>query len=648
MSSSHDGDRAPSPSPRPAPTAPAASTVRRGTLTIPAAGLGAEGLPILGLGHENALSSADRELLGEQPGRRLADRPVSVLPYCYQSSYDRVVTDREFDVVELTNEHLRATFLPELGGRLWSLVDLESGRDLLFQPDAIWFGNLALRDAWFAGGIEWNLGITGHWGLTCSPVGAGIVDVEGQQILRMWAYERLSGLVWRLEAWLPSGSRHLFTSARLVNHHDHDVPLYWWSNAAVPLASGARVLAPASSAFHNDYEGNLVRVGIPEAGHDVDASRPLDAPRAADYFYDTAGPDGEPVPTPWVAVLDDEGPGTLLSSTSELPGKKQFVWGNTRGGHRWQTWLSGEGRYLELQSGYARTQREHIALAPGERVSWVEAFGPVTGPPPEDYDAACSVVAAQVPQLGLERARAVFDAAADVAPEVLRQADGWGRVEVEAGHLPADPAVPFDAELTPDQSAWVAVAKGEALRPELAGTPQVGPEWEAHIRDAGAGWVRDLMLGYCAWSAGDQRRAVELWQASVAAEPNAMALHCLAASTEDGWDSFDLAERAHEAAPDDDNLLIDYLFRAQTVPTLVLRVIDRLTPERQALPRVQLALARALVSEGRLVTAKAVIDDLVLPNLREASHELDDLWRDYTQAAGTLDPLPLHLDFRMH
>lgn len=647
MSTKSDASR-PSSEPLSAPEAPAPVTVTRRRIIIPSAGIGPEGLPLLHLQHESSITDGDRELLGEQPGRRMVDRPGCMLPYRAQDRYDRVVRDREFDAVELSNEHLRAVFLPELGGRLWNLVDLASGRDLLFQPDAIRFGNLALRDAWFAGGIEWNLGITGHWGLTAAPVGAGLVEVDGQQVLRMWAFERLTGLVWRLEAWLPAGSRHLYTSARIANHHSYAVPFYWWSNAAVPLVDGARVLTEATSSFHNDYEGRLIRVGHPDTGRDVDSSSPLQAPRAADYFFDTTQPDGEPARTPWVAIRDDHGPGTVLASTSELRGKKQFVWGNTRGGHRWQKWLNGEGHYLELQSGYARTQKEHLALEPGQQVSWVEAFGPVTGERPGDYAEEVRAAAAQLPERGLERAREVFDAAAHVVPQVWQQADGWGRVEVEAGHLPADPAVPFDAELDPVQDAWVAVARGEEPDPLLAGDPMVGPEWRPHVERASDGWLRQLLLGHCAWSDGEQDRAVEHWRASVAAEPRADALHCLASVSEDGWDSFDHAERAFEARPEDDNLLVDYLSRARTVPAVVLRVIDRLPPEQQQLPRVQLALANALVAEGRLVTARAVIDDLELPNLRETSTELEELWQNYAAASGTSDPLPEHLDFGMY
>ncbi|WP_344841667.1 DUF5107 domain-containing protein [Nonomuraea dietziae] len=54
--------------------------------------------------------------------------------------------------------------MPGLGGRLWSLVELSTGRELLHRNPVIQPANLALRDAWFAGGVEWNLGTTGPTG----------------------------------------------------------------------------------------------------------------------------------------------------------------------------------------------------------------------------------------------------------------------------------------------------------------------------------------------------------------------------------------------------------------------------------------------------------------------------------------------------
>lgn len=620
--------------------------IRQIQVSVPMADLGTEGLPVLRVQQPPDLSVSDRILLGEQHGRPLAQRPASALPYRHQNHYGRDLATRTLPAVELSNERLRAVFLPTLGGRLWSLEDLQSGRELLFQPDAIQFGNLALRDAWFSGGIEWNLGMTGHWGLTCAPVSAGIVDVDGQQVLRMWAWERLTRMVWRMDAWLPEDSPFLFTSPRISNAGEAPVPFYWWSNAAVAMEQGSRVLAPARTAVFNNYAGVLERVPYPDH---PDRSLAADAPQAVDYFFDTMHPAGEPHPAPWVAGCGADGGGTLLASSADLRGKKLFVWGNTRGGGKWQQWMNGSGRYFELQSGWARTQKEHIILDAGGTATWVEAFGPVRTDPQNTFDEAVEDITSQVPVDEMATARDFLNRAAPLVPQVLHQGDGWGRLEVEAGFLAADDSTPFlGAPLDDAQQAWLDVARGGVIGDDLARTPQTGEDWERVVLRSAPGSQRHLMLGYLAWSRGEREATEEHWRAAVAAdEHNAMALHALATCCEDGWDAFDFAERAHEADPDDDDLLVDYLSRALTVPSLVSSVVERLPAVRRGLPRVRLAEARALVAEGHLAEAGDIIATLVLPNLREVSNELADLWTEYSEARGVSQPLPEHLDFAM-
>src|SRR4051812_42135148 len=83
----------------------------------------------------------------------------SMLPYRVQDQYDRQKTKRPFQAAVLENEHLKATFMLELGGRLWSLLDKRTGRDLLHVNPVFQPANLAVRDAWFSGGVEWNISI---------------------------------------------------------------------------------------------------------------------------------------------------------------------------------------------------------------------------------------------------------------------------------------------------------------------------------------------------------------------------------------------------------------------------------------------------------------------------------------------------------
>jgi hypothetical protein len=53
------------------------------------------------------------------------------LPYTLQDDYDGPEETLTFQSVVLENEYLKAVFLPELGGRLWSLYDKVEKRDVI-------------------------------------------------------------------------------------------------------------------------------------------------------------------------------------------------------------------------------------------------------------------------------------------------------------------------------------------------------------------------------------------------------------------------------------------------------------------------------------------------------------------------------------
>lgn len=74
-------------------------------------------------------------------------------PYRDYTCYTRECGIHPVKTAVLENEFLRAVFLPEFGGRLWRLTDLKAGRELLYTNDVIRPSNLALRDAWFSGGV---------------------------------------------------------------------------------------------------------------------------------------------------------------------------------------------------------------------------------------------------------------------------------------------------------------------------------------------------------------------------------------------------------------------------------------------------------------------------------------------------------------
>src|ERR1035437_7580947 len=102
-----------------------------------------------------SLPSGKKELAGWKTGQR-------TLPYRMQDRYSRKKEPRAFTSAVLENDILRAVFLPELGGRLVSLIHKPLQRELLARNPVFQPANLALRNAWFSGGVEWNIGHYGH------------------------------------------------------------------------------------------------------------------------------------------------------------------------------------------------------------------------------------------------------------------------------------------------------------------------------------------------------------------------------------------------------------------------------------------------------------------------------------------------------
>src|SRR5918999_273747 len=300
----------------------------------------------------------------------------SVLPYLLEDDYSRELAPQETRVATLENDYLKAVVLLNLGGRLWSLRDKVGRRELLYTSERIQLGNLGLRNAWFPGGVEWNLGTTGHTALTCSPVHAAALELPGGAPgLRISEWERMRDLVYQVDFRLGPRSGQLVVDIEVTNPNAHAVPVYWWSNIAVASSPGSRVVVPSRTAFEFTYGRRLRRVPVPGAGA-ADLTYPHEATRTADHFFEL-----DPERLPWIAAVDRTGVGLLQVSGRRLRGRKLFTWGTGPGGRRWQEFLTGSAHaYFEVQAGLARTQLEHLRLEPGERWSWSEVYGPVAVP----------------------------------------------------------------------------------------------------------------------------------------------------------------------------------------------------------------------------------------------------------------------------
>lgn len=651
-----------------------ATTVRRAVLTLPAAATGPENpLPALRpLDEMHVIDERDRAGLPRDMARQLGHAPLAtVLPVRTLDGYGRERTPTDLDAIVIENDRLRATVLPGLGGRIHSLVHKPTGRDLVYANPVLQPADFALNGAWFSGGIEWNIGATGHTTLSCAPVHAAVVPApDGGVMVRLWEWERLRDLPFQVDLWLPGDSDFLHVGVRIRNPHEHPAPVYWWSNIAVPEGEHTRVLAPADEAWHFGYERTLNRVPMPETGG-VDRTYPLRSDYPADYFYEV--PDGA---RRWIASLDGDGHGLVQTSTDLLRGRKLFLWGSGPGGRRWQEWLTEPGTpgYAEIQAGLARTQLEHVPLEPGGEFSWLESYGPLSADPAtvhgDDWAAARAEteqrLAAVLPRADVDAAYEAWRRRADTEPaEILATGSGWGALEVRrAGHkLPGTPFA--ETTLGEQQAPWLELLEQGAFPEPDDATPPgpslVSPHWRDMLETASAEPLTEYHLGIAQWHADDRAQAVRSWERGLAAARSRWPLlRCLAVAAQEGGQDDRAADHYTEAfddlcaqRPDDGEAwtaataalgreAIEALLTAGR--TAEARTVwAGLFPEIRDRGRFRLLEARLLLAEGDRAAARAPFDQgFEVADLREGAEILEEVWEQLTD-----EPLPDRYNYRM-
>lgn len=623
------------------------------------------------------------------------------MPYLLQDGYDRKKKPRAWNAAVLENEYIRGTFLPELGGRLWSLVDKTTGRELLHVNPVFQPCNLALRNAWISGGVEWNVGIIGHTPFTVDPLFTEELQLEdGTPVLRMFEYERVRGLVYRVEAMLPDDSRHLYVRVRIDNTTDKDTAVYWWSNMAVDEREDVRVLVPADKSYRWGYGGKLSKVPIPymtvqanqlkgranETGtFHWDISRTTQLPQAMDFFFDLPKTQRR-----WISAVGGDGYGFVQTSTDVLQGRKLFVWGMGAGGRNWQSFLAQPGcAYLEIQAGLAHTQLEHLPMKGGEMISWMEAYGPIQAKAEivqgEDWNAATRALdqaledicpRARVEEMH-QKAKKELDGKVGSSKSL---GAGWALVQKELlGSEFKDGGLHFPAgSIGKREEPWLKlINEGYLPCPDVREEPgsyQIGEEWEKlqeeAIKQGGScHWYGYYQYGVTLAYAGKMKEAEEAFDKSIQLEENPWALRCKAVIRGfdgDNEEAAALLVKAVNMVPER-NLAKEALqaLHKSEKPQEVIKLYDKLPKEIQELGRLKVLLIEALLDVGDTTQAKQMLSEKIeLTDVREGEVKLTDLWftmmamiRAKESGAKLDDALleqvkkectpPTHLDFRM-
>lgn len=399
-----------------------------------------------------------QRLMGLDCGRR-------VLPYKVQDRYDRDRQQKDIPAIVMENKYLRATFLHTLGGRLISLFDKQGNRELLHCNRSLQVGNLGILDAWFAGGIEWNIGQYGHSFTTSNKLFATVQqDGEGEEFLRLYDYERCKGLWWHLDFHLPKESKLLYVYVGVHNLNSERTSMYYWTNTAVEMNDATRILSSGNSAIYLDpyapkgsHRFGYMRMPQMDIYEGIDASYPNQFVASNEYFF-TCDTD----PMPWECAVQGDSTGFYEVSTPQLGFRKMFCWGHHAGGKRWQRYLAPDSlaEYVEIQSGLAASQLHGFILEGHSSLSWTQAFGSLTVEGSDvhnpDYNKASEAVSQAISKnidiTTLNRMHQRFSLSSEIGPQrIVQRSSGWGFLEQKILDISLPKAFLFDEDSVGDE-----------------------------------------------------------------------------------------------------------------------------------------------------------------------------------------------------
>jgi hypothetical protein len=314
--------------------------------------------------------------------------PYAILDWAAYDASNPAPSDVTYRTLEMENEYLKLTFLPDLGGRLYEVVFKPTGHRETYRNPVLKPTHWGpLEQGWWlaAGGIEWCLPVEEHgyeWGV---PWLAQVArdDAGATVLLRdTTAEDRVRAeIAVRLEA----GKGYFTIRPRLENPTSAPLDVKYWTNAM--LAPGGRnapsaglrfVLPDAVTAVTVHSRGDEFLPGYDErlpwpVYEGVDLSLLGNWNRWLGFFED-------PAVGPFVAVYDgdyDEGMVRVFPA-DRVRGVKGFAFG-------WQdpipadAWTDDGSSYVEIHGGPAPTFDDSVTLPAGGHLQWTEAWYPVVG-----------------------------------------------------------------------------------------------------------------------------------------------------------------------------------------------------------------------------------------------------------------------------
>lgn len=326
--------------------------------------------------------------------------------------FDRIgseLHDKSWTALHIENEYLRVTVLPELGGRIYAVVDKTNGYDLVYRNRVIKPALVGLAGPWLSGGIEFNWP-QHHRPSTYMPTAWEIVgESDGSSVIWLSEHEPMNRMKGMHGVRLSPGKAYLELAVRLHNRTELTQTFLWWANVATEVHEDYQSFFPEDVHFIADHAKRATSAfpgcegryyGVDYAGRARHGVPPEETPAQFVPKRGYAPNDlrwyaNIPVPTSYMCLgsrndffggYDHAVDAGIVHVANHhiSPGKKQWTWGNHDFGYAWDRNLTepdenGVHRpYIEIMAGvYTDNQPDFSFLAPGETKTFSQYWYPI-------------------------------------------------------------------------------------------------------------------------------------------------------------------------------------------------------------------------------------------------------------------------------
>lgn len=320
-----------------------------------------------------------------------------IYPYTLQDDIDDKIKDKKYHTLILENNYLLVTVISDLGGRVYSVFDKVSQREVFYKNTIVRFAPLAIRGAFFSGGVEFSFPVA-HAPTTCDKVNWDIHEnSDGSAAISIGGLEHISRLRWMITLTLFPDRCAMAQDVFLYNPGVISGRYHYWTNASLEANDGTEFIYPLHRARSYEFAGSaswpytrldliLDDPGLPGMeGVPMWPASQLQKPvnlRWQKNMLAQVSIFGKDVEWDYFGAWQHKvNHGYAhVANRKDVSGMKLWSWGNAPVGVVNQSALTDDGSvYAETQCGAMETQLDFAFLQPGQMRTWREWWLPLRG-----------------------------------------------------------------------------------------------------------------------------------------------------------------------------------------------------------------------------------------------------------------------------